>query len=233
MIRLAAMMPVYNEAERYLEQVLRHLEIFADRIVILDDCSTDRSGEICRSFDRVIYYRGKEHLFERDEPRLRRLLWQYTTELQPQWILAIDADEIFEKRAEREFPSLLRQHDFNAVDFRIFDFWNGFQYRVDGGWNPWTKHHRMLVQYDPALPDRWREPGPHCGRFPLEYYRLPYAFQSDFRVKHFGWISPADRQRKGEFYLAKNPSDSHARSIFSEEIRLEGWVDCKTLPFEA
>lgn len=227
------MMPVYNEAGRYLEQVLRHLTRFVDRIVVLDDASTDRSGEICRSVERVLYYRESERLFDRDEPLLRTRLWQYAAALHPQWILAIDADEMFEERAEVEFRSLLRQHDFDAVDFRLFDFWNDLQYRVDGGWNPWVKQHRMLVKYDSTRPTRWRETGPHCGRFPLEYYKLPYAFQSDFRVKHFGWMTPADRQRKSKFYLDQNPGDRHARSILSKEIRLEDWVPCKPLSFEA
>lgn len=232
MIELAAMMPVYNEAERYLEPVLRHLINFVDRIVVLDDCSTDPSGEICRSFEKVIYHRGAERLFDRDEPLLRTRLWQHTTALQPRWILAIDADEMFEERAEIEFRSLLRQNSFNAVDFRLFDFWNDSQYRVDRGWNPWVKHHRMLVKYDPALPARWCRSGLHCGRFPLEYYNLPYAFQSDFRVKHFGWMVPADRYKKSKFYLGKNAADPHAQSILDAEILLEDWIPCKTLPFE-
>lgn len=231
MIDLAAMMPVYNETGRYLEQVLRSLSKFVDRIVILDDGSTDNTPEICRSFDKIIYYRGNERLFDRDESLLRSRLWEYTVELRPAWILAVDADEIFEERAEAEFHSLLKQRDFSAVDFRLFDFWNGFQYRVDGGWNPWVKSHRMLVQYDPSLSDRWREQNPHCGRFPLEYYSLPYAFQADFRVKHLGWMTPKDRQSKSMFYLSKCPDDKHAQSIFSEDIQLEEWIPCKNLPF--
>lgn len=232
MAELVAMMPVHNEAGRYLELVLRHLVKFVDRIVVLDDCSTDSSGEICRSFDRVIYHREKERLFERDESLLRTRLWRHTAVLRPKWILAVDADEMFEERAEVEFSSLLRQSDFTAVDFRLFDFWNEFQYRADGGWNPWIKHHRMLIRYNPALSDRWREQDLHCGRFPLEYYRLPHAFHSDFRVKHFGWLSPRDRCRKSRAYLAKNPADRHAQSILSETVLLEDWIPGKTLPFK-
>lgn len=231
MNELVAMMPVYNEAGRYLEQSLRSLSKFVSRIVILDDGSTDNTAQICHSFQKVRYYRGDQRLFDRDESLLRSRLWEYTIELRPAWILAIDADEIFEERAEAEFYSLLKQRDFSAVDFRLFDFWNGFRYRVDGGWNPWVKAHRMLVKYDQSLSDQWRERSIHCGRFPLEYYHIPYAFQSDFRVKHLGWMAPDDRQTKSEFYLSKSPGDQHARSIFNEDIQLEDWIPSKTLPF--
>ncbi|UNC91156.1 glycosyltransferase [Candidatus Contubernalis alkaliaceticus] len=232
MIELAAMMPVYNEAAQYLEQTLEHLDKLVEAIVIWDDGSTDNTGEICQSFKKVKYHRSDERLFTQNESLLRSRLWNLTIQLKPQWILALDADENFEERAEAEFRSLLKQQDFQAVDFRLFDFWNGFQCRVDGGWNPWIKFNRMLVKYDPSLSDQWCQEDLHCGRFPLEYYNIPYAFQSDLRIKHFGWMKIEDRQRKYDFYTNKRPKCQHAQSIFSDEVQLEDWIPCKTLPFK-
>ena len=42
-----------KDGELWAEQCLRSLSGFVDDIVILDDGSTDRTVEICRSFDKV------------------------------------------------------------------------------------------------------------------------------------------------------------------------------------
>ena len=42
-----------KDGELWAEECLRSLSGFVDDIVILDDGSTDRTVEICRSFDKV------------------------------------------------------------------------------------------------------------------------------------------------------------------------------------
>ncbi|MEW6524357.1 MAG: glycosyltransferase [Bacillota bacterium] len=230
---LVAMMPVHNEASRYLGQVLESLEAYVDRIVVLDDASTDETPSLCRSYARVVYHRQPERTFPVDESRLRSRLWELTVALEPRWILAIDADEMFEDRAQHELRFLLDRAEFSAVDFRVFDFWDEDHVRVDGGWNPWTKEFRMLVAYNPRFDSCWKPGLLHCGRFPRSYYGPVPAYFSDLRLKHLGWMRPEDRLFKHAFYQERLPDDPHAASILAppEAVRLERWIPAKPLPF--
>ena len=99
---LLAMLPVRNEAGRYLSFVLKRLSPVVSGIVILDDASTDHTADLCRAHPKVLRYRRlPEPLFLKDEALFRSLLWNMTVELNPAWILALDADETLEAKARR------------------------------------------------------------------------------------------------------------------------------------
>lgn len=231
--RLVAMMPVKNEADRYLTQALEELSEFVDQIVVLDDASTDATPEICASFPKVILHRSKTPEFLVNESRFRARLWDLTAQAEPDWILAIDADEFFEERIKYEIDFLIDQDHYDAVEFRLFDFWNGMTHvRVDGGWNPWPKRVRMLVRFHPGRTYTWPDRRLHCGRIPLELKGMLTVFQSDLRVKHFGWARPEDIKRKYERYRSIEESE-HLKSVLDgpEEIKLEPWIPTRRLPF--
>lgn len=231
--RLTAMLPVRNEAGRYLEQVLRELSEYVDHIVVLDDASTDATPDICHSFPKAIVHRNKAPEFVENESRFRARLWELTVETDPDWILAIDADEVFEERMKDEIDVLIEQDEYDAVEFRLFDFWNGTSHvRVDGGWNPWPKRVRMLVRYDPDRTYTWPDRRLHCGRIPLELRGPLIVYQSDLRVMHFGWARPEDVRRKYDRYRAIEET-KHLQSVLDapDKIKLEPWIPGKRLPF--
>ncbi|MDQ7793834.1 MAG: glycosyltransferase family 2 protein [bacterium] len=233
MPRLTAMMPVRNEAGRYLEEVLENLLGYVDDIVILDDASTDATPDICRSFPRVILHRNPEPLFSLDESVLRETLWRLTVATEPSWILSVDADEMLEERMRQEAPALIGQDEYDCVEFRLFDFWGGrTHYRVDGGWNPWARRVRMLFRYRPGQVYTWPRQRLHCGRIPLEAREPLPVYQSDLRVMHLGWVRPEDARRKYEQYRERW-SGPHLESVLDppEKIRLEPWIPGKLLPY--
>lgn len=231
--RLVAMMPVRNEADRYLEEVLSDLSTYVDAIVVLDDASTDHTPEICKSYSKVVYHALEASLFFGHESELRARLWEHTIALQPQWVLAIDADEVFEERMRYEIHALIHHDEFDAVEFRLFDFWGGkTHYRVDGAWDPWTKRVRMLFRHRPERAYTWPEQRFHCPRIPFEVRGSIQVYQSDLRVMHFGWARPEDIARKYQQYKAFDDSP-HLKSVLDEpeKIRLEPWILGKVLPF--
>lgn len=231
--KLTAMMLVRNEADRYLTEVLSELSKFVDEIIILDDGSTDHTPDICLSFPKVRLYRETESLMAKDESAARIKLWDYTVNRDPEWILAIDADEVFEKRMAHEVAGLISQDEFDAVEFRLFDFWGDRQhYRVDGYWDPWVKRVRMLFRYNPRQTYSWPRRKLHCGRIPLEARGPIPVYQSDIRVKHYGWIRTQDIQRKYLRYKEFDDSD-HLKSVLDsqDKIQLETWIPEKVLPF--
>jgi glycosyltransferase involved in cell wall biosynthesis len=231
--KLTATMLIRNESGRYLEEVLSELSNFVDEMIILDDASADDTPDICSSFSKVILYRETEPLMTKDESQARNKLWDFTVLHDPEWILAIDADEVFEKRMSQEMAGLINQDEFDAVEFRLFDFWGDRQhYRVDGGWDPWVKKVRMLWKYNPNQIYTWPKQRLHCGRIPLEARASNQVYQSDIRVKHYGWIRKQDIDRKYLQYKELDES-SHLKSVFDapDQIKLEEWIPEKILPF--
>jgi glycosyltransferase involved in cell wall biosynthesis len=233
MPKVTAMMIVRNEANRYLERCLKALTNYVDELVILDDASTDATPEICLSFPMVKLYCRDTSLFLKDEAQLRCELWHHTVATNPEWILALDADEFLETRADRELPYLLKQDLFPAISFRLFDCWGSEDYyRVDGLWNPWLRGFSIyLVKYQPWLDAAWPLQKFHCGRLPLAYRHLPHL-ESDLRIKHLGWANPADIRVKYERAVSQDPTfkympREHYESILwpADKIQLEKWQD--------
>ena len=62
----------------------------------------------------------------------------------------------------------------------------------------------FLLRYRPGYDYQWRETPQHCGRFPQNIEFLPRA-KREFRVKHFGWSTPADRTAKYARYQRLDP----------------------------
>jgi len=240
-VRLIAMMPVHNDASRYLQGLLIHLKRWVDGVVVLDNASTDETLDVLKQESVVISWeRLYENLWKQNEALMRRYLWQLTVKKNPDWILAIDSDEFFEERIVGEIRGLINQDEYDAVDFRLFDFWDDYCYRVDGQWNPWPRFNRFLVRYKPELGATWPNLPFHCGRWPLEYRKGLTVFQSDIRVKHLGWTRPKERMQKLKFYSEKDLAMygkvmEHTLSVaFPQgQVRLEEWVEAEVPAFLA
>jgi glycosyltransferase involved in cell wall biosynthesis len=226
---ILAMMVVRNEASRYLLPVLNQLATYVDGIVILDDASTDRTPELCQSHKKVIRFQQLEHpLFEQDEAALRTLLWEMTVELNPTWILALDADELLERRISKELPALTEQKEFDLITFPVYHFWGDLlHYRIDDYWNPSLSRAVCLFRYQKKLTYHWASRKLHCGRFPEEAYLTP-RYPSNIRLLHLGYAVKKEHPQKYHRYLSLDPQGkfcplSHYQSILNPKPRLRMW----------
>lgn len=226
---LLAMLPVHNEARRYLKAVLNRLSEFVHGIVILDDTSTDETPEICLNHPKVIGYRRLDQpLFCSDEAALRRILWEMTIKLEPEWICALDADEIFESRIIKELPDLTNQTRYDLIFFPVYHFWGDLtHYRSDGFWNPNLSKapclHRIREKFDFHWPNRKL----HCGRFPVECFQRPCMI-STVRLFHLGYVNEAEHLIKYRRYQTLDPKgefcpSAHYHSIITPPV-LKQWT---------
>lgn len=234
MPNLVAMMVVRNEAHRYLSACLDSLEELVDEILILDDHSTDETPEICLSYRKVRLIRKEESTFWIDESSLRSQCWQYTIALQPQWILAIDADELMEEGLKEALPELLNQKDYHRIAFRLIEFWGSKdKYRVDKLWNPRNRWVTNLIRYLPSHPYRFSPKKLHCGRLPVN---LPgKILYSKFHLKHYGYANPKEHVGKFLRYTKNDPYGencplSHYLSILDPDPELKSWKQEKKEP---
>jgi hypothetical protein len=229
--RLTLAMLVRNEADRYLEKVLTHAAGYIDQAVILDDASTDNTVEVCRRCLASIPHQivvNKEAGFQ-NEVVLRKQLWNMAIETKPDWILILDADEIFEDRIVQIMPHLLRNPTADVYYCRLYDMWNEIQYREDKYWQAHIHYRPFLLRYQADYSYIWQETPQHCGRLPVNLGGLR-GIQCQMRVQHWGWARPADRLEKFYRYKKLDPKAQYGikeqyQSILDPKPNLIRWQE--------
>lgn len=228
---LTLSMVVRNEADRYLKQVLEHARQYIDNAVIIDDASSDNTVKLCREALKDIpltLVELKDSEFG-NEYLLRRRQWEETIKTNPDWILALDADEVFEEDIIMTIKNLINQTEYDVYCFRLYDFWDEEHYREDRFWQAHLHYRPFLIRYLPGFPYRWRETAQHCGRLPGNILDLSYA-NSSLRVKHFGWLREEDRKTKYERYMKFDPDGVYGNlnqynSILDSHPSLVKWCE--------
>lgn len=201
---LIGAMLVRNEAGRWLETVLKQMATVCDIIIIVDDCSTDETPEICKKYGEVFY--SDRSYWGTNELKQRKFLWHLAVgeAKEGDWILCLDADETIPNI--ELLPEKLKQAEQYSCDglgFNLYDMWNPTHYRDDELWKAHTRDWVMCVRFDAKREYVWRNTPLHCGRFPVNACRR--MGQSGMRIQHWGWSRPEDREAKYRRYMEADP----------------------------
>lgn len=204
--KITLAMLVRNEAGRFLEQVLKQARQYIDNAVILDDASEDDTIKICKEVLKGIPLTVRTNPVSGfdNEINLRKKLWQMAIDEQPDWILILDADELFEECAPRILRSLAQRTDVFCYSFRLYDMWTPTHYREDKYWCAHQNFRPFMVRYNPDYSYEWNESALHCGRFPVNLHPLK-GENHPLRIKHLGWLRPEDRLAKYYRYKKLDP----------------------------
>jgi hypothetical protein len=229
--KLTLAMLVRNEANRYLTQVLTHASQYIDEAVILDDASEDDTVAVCQQCLKNVptaIYSNKKAGFH-NEITLRKQLWTLTLDTKPDWILMLDADEIFEDRMIETVPHLLRNPLVDVYYFRLYDMWSSTQYREDGYWQAHRHYRPFLLRYRKDINYVWQETPQHCGRLPINVTELP-GLRCSLRIRHLGWSKAEDRLQKYYRYKQLDPQGQYGireqyLSILDPKPNLIPWME--------
>ncbi|MCR8868936.1 glycosyltransferase [Peribacillus frigoritolerans] len=215
-----------NESERYLRKVLAEIRDYIDEAVIIDDGSTDNSAEVCLEVLKGIPVRIIRNDISKfsNEIELRKMQWTETVKSNPDWILNLDADEVFENRFKEEVRQLISDQEVDVYCFRLYDFWNETHYREDEHWCAHQYYRPFLVRYREGFECKWNDRPQHCGRFAENVFELPHKL-SDIRLKHLGWVKKEDRMAKFKRYRELDPDGTYGsteqyQSILDENPNL-------------
>jgi hypothetical protein len=214
---------VRNEANRFLPSALAAWTQFADRIVVLDDGSTDNTALLCEDAGAVVHTRDAR-MFG-NEWQARRALWHLATE-GADWVLHLDADQIPSCDPR---PFLVPAVSF----FRVYDMWSDTEYREDA-W--WTGHQRCWWPsvHVPSLPDdfrdEWPERGWHSGHVPANVPGPAHPVK-DCAILHYAYSTPELRAQKAAMYKELAPHLTPREQFHARTITVPNPVT-KPLPFE-
>jgi glycosyltransferase involved in cell wall biosynthesis len=230
--KLTLSMVIKNEGSRFLKQALEKHAQYIDSAVIIDDGSTDDSVQICKDILRNIRHNiiiNKSSNFS-NEVELRKQQWNATIDENPDWVLNLDADEIFEEKFQNEIHHLMKLEQFNTMCFPLYDMWDEDHYREDEFWYAHKTHRPFIIRYSSKAVYEWLEEKQHCGRFPKNILDVGPNFISDLKLKHLGWMREEDRLKKYERYqlLDTNKTEfriKHYESILDNNPKLFHWTE--------
>ena len=196
-----------NEGSRFLPGALRVWSSFADRIVFLDDSSTDNTKQLAKDAGALVFDVGSAAPMWGNESPVRRQLFDLACEFTPHdgFILFLDCDMI-----PARDPRPLMDGTSSGWAMPLWDLWgekNGRPlYRSDEYWYGHSAPRVWMIR-NPGPGDYvWNDRGIHCGHLPanLQFPRGVAVAPQDFGLLHYGWAFDDYRKQKVERYLSVN-----------------------------
>lgn len=229
--RITLSLIMKNEENNYLREMLTAAREYITDAVIIDDGSTDNSVKIAEEILKDIplkLIKNSQSLFS-NEICLRKKQWEEVVKTNPDWIIILDADEIFEDSFKDEIQTLISAKDVDAYYFRLYDFWNETHYRDDQFWAAHNYFRPFLIRYKPNVSYVWNETPQHCGRHPKTIFEFPYKL-SYLRLKHYGWAKQELRLTKYDRYQRLDPDAKYGwreqyESILDSYPNLTEWKE--------
>ncbi len=200
---IVGMMRVKNE-DRWIERSISSLLPVCDRILVMDDHSTDSTAEIAAAFPTVCVIRSPFDFL--DETRDKNALLAMSMVYRPEWIVCIDGDEMLSPSSVPILKEAM-QSQVRSISMRIPYLWDREdQIRVDGVYGEFRRHSAFR-------PGKHRftsttAGGFHCGNVPRG--EMDGAVTVDaIQLLHFGYMHAEDRARKYAWYNAMDPGNGN------------------------
>lgn len=202
-IKLFGFVKCFNEGKNgNLERCLNHLSTFCNDIVLCDDNSSDNSVEIAKKYTKHIIQLPNNF---KEELAHKQKLLELAASLDPDWIVSLDPDEIFDRSGEqggiRSLCQYGEEHGIDSFSFLYYNLWKGKkEYRVDELWNKnwqpklWKNNGRLKFDVQEGL---------HLRQYPLG---LVNDRRTDIKIIHYGFSNKEEIDRKYSIYASLGQS---------------------------
>lgn len=227
-----------KNVERWFERVLAKMSEVADKIVVFDDHSTDKTIKIAESFDKVVKIHQSDFK-DFNEARDRDFLWHLCQDCTPDWIIINDGDELLEdKFTRKEVEILMNPKDPKTFAYfvRYISLWDSEEYQHQGEVFGNLGNVRMVKNLPNTHIVSKHPQGFHCNSTP------PMPKDSEkvtkFRIQHFGNMDKNERLRKYKWYqktdTEKNPRDiggENYKHLLNQSVPLVKFTPTVTMDF--
>lgn len=205
-----------NEGDRWLKEVLEQRKKLVDDMIICCNNTDKKTESIIKESGFWSYRDDRE--WGVNQPKIKTDLLKKIGKLKPDWVLASDADELYDKHFTREEAEKLMNTNAMGYYFSVINLWNDEEhYRHDlSFWN--IRFFKYLPQY--GL--QYEPKNVHCGLAPPIIYA--YGWHAPFILKHYGLMKPEDRKKKVKRYEKYDPNAKFKGRIYYDSLSNEGLV---------
>lgn len=228
--KLIATFRVRNQPD-FLRRSLDRAAKFCDGIVVLCDRCDEETHKVARDADKIVrIFHVKEGW---DLYRDRATMMRLAKEFDPDWIIALDADEFLEDAFTPDVAQRLMHPldpHVNAYSFPFCTFFLGHtHYRTDGvfGRMRGLRMYRNLPNQNPRMVRHSHRTCLHCPSIaPFNVRNLRY------RVKHYGYDTQTVCDEKYAFYTKLDPDPDKGYigpegydHLKAETLTVQKWVE--------
>lgn len=145
-MKIAVGIPVFNDSMFVKQSVQNCLDVGYDRVVYLDDGSTDNTYELLQeytdAYSHITVLKNSANTVYSASGNRWEICALECQKCNPDWIMSRAADECLSANAFKSGDNLLRKNldwldkqGFNYINFNYIDLWRSlWWYRVDGFW---------------------------------------------------------------------------------------------------
>jgi glycosyltransferase involved in cell wall biosynthesis len=208
-MKLVAILRIKDQIQT-IDECMQKLSSIVDEILVVDNGSTDGTFERYKNYPKIIKIFKTEGY---DEGRDKILLLEESKKLNPDWIMWLDADEIFEKHFNREVADEYMNSSYDRIMFRMCNFWLGKERCIyDGQYYLYNLHPQRSMWRN--LPEAYfKDQKLHNGD--IRGIKGP-THLSPYRVKHYGYIDRDKMQEKLDRYLKEDTSGTRDYRKFND-----------------
>lgn len=209
--------------EKYLENTLKEFKRLCDDAIIATNNADEETKKLIKKYGFWTYEDNREWGIY--QPVIKTDLLARVSKLRPDWIIALDADEVFAPEFTRERAEYLAGGDEVAWYFLIVNLYNDRDHFAhDAGiqrfWN--IRFYKFLPQYGMEF----QRKNLHCGLAPPFSYK--YGWHAPYYVEHYGLMLPEDRAKRVARYAQYDPKSRFKDKVYYDDLARE----LKPIPFE-
>lgn len=202
--------------EKYLEKSLQEFARLCDTAIIATNNADEITKKLIESFGFTHYEDDREWGIY--QPDIKTDLLKRAGEFQPDWIVALDSDEVFAPEFTRSEAEHLASGEEIAYYFLVVNLYNDEDHfahstGIQRFWN--IRFYKYLPEY--GL--QFQRKSLHCGLAPPIAYK--FGWNAPYYLLHYGLMLPEDRERKRLRYQKYDPNKKFKAGTYYDELGQE------------
>ncbi len=200
--------------EKYLERSLKEFKRLCDDALIATNNADEITIALIEKYGYKYYEDNREWGIY--QPTIKTDLLKKVAELKPDWIVAIDADEVFAPEFDRKEAERLASLGEIAYYFMVVNLYNDDKHfahdvGIQRFWN--IRFYKFLPEYGLQFLKR----SLHCGLAPPYAYK--YGWHAPYYLLHYGLMLPEDRDRKAKRYARFDPKAIFKDRTYYDDLK--------------